>query len=143
MRYPENYTAFFNKFEDEMKDDIVSCGIDSLHLFARVLQTPSMWNVTCNPPRCGTGVYAFVLKRDPTHNVNLCSEFWAAKPVGYPSSQVGTLYHEFSHFQDVADTWDIAYGPDMCMGLAVGCPVAAAENADSYEYYAELVTSTS
>ena len=52
-------------------------------------------------------------------------------------SREGTLIHEMSHFNVVADTEDWCYGRSTCSAKARGNPTAALGNADSVQYFAE------
>jgi hypothetical protein len=50
---------------------------------------------------------------------------------------MGTLYHETSHFDIVANTDDVVYGQSGCRDLALSDPSKAVTNADSHEYFCE------
>lgn len=54
-----------------------------------------------------------------------------------PDSQAGVLFHELSHFNDIAGTGDVAYGRDPCRDLTEQGASTALWNADNYEYYIE------
>lgn len=87
------------------------------------------------------GTYAYVFPSDASHTVYLCGAFWSAPNTG-TDSRAGTLIHETSHFVDVADTDDYAYGQSAAQSLAVSSPSQAVLNADSHEYFAENTPST-
>lgn len=52
-------------------------------------------------------------------------------------SRAGTLVHEMSHFNVIANTDDHEYGQVAARRLARKNPNKAVNNADNYEYYAE------
>jgi len=92
----------------------------------------------CTGEDCDPGDYAFVHRNDPEHVIHLCDSFWTADDNQYSfDSKAGTITHEMSHFSDIADTDDIAYGVDDCMELAIYDPISASNNADSHEYFQE------
>lgn len=80
--------------------------------------------------------YAHVIGSDTEHKVVVNSVFWDRELAG-TDSQGGTLIHEYSHFDNVADTSDIVYGVKGARLLAQNDPESALNNADNYEYYAE------
>lgn len=51
--------------------------------------------------------------------------------------QAGTLIHESTHWKNIANTIDYAYGKNECKALAVSFPELAIFNADSYAFFAE------
>lgn len=77
-------------------------------------------------------VYAFVYPVDTTHNIHLSSQYQIAKENG-ENSKPGVIIHEMSHFNDIGNTKDHAYGAK-AQELDV---TKAIENADTYEYAAE------
>jgi peptidyl-Lys metalloendopeptidase len=84
---------------------------------------------------CTDRSYAYVYPNQP-YKIYLCKAFWAAPAKG-TDSKMGTLYHETSHFNIVADTDDVVYGQSGCRKLALSNPSKAVTNADSNEYFCE------
>jgi peptidyl-Lys metalloendopeptidase len=84
---------------------------------------------------CNSSAYAYVYPNQP-YKIYLCNAFWSA-PMKGTDSKGGTLIHEMSHFDIVANTDDNAYGQSACRNLADNNPKAAVQNADSHEYFAE------
>ncbi len=84
---------------------------------------------------CTDMYYAYVYPNLP-YEIHPCQVFWNA-PLTGTDSQAGTIVHETSHFQVVADTDDHVYGQSKCRRLADSYPALAIENADSHEYFAE------
>ena len=84
---------------------------------------------------CTDPYYAYVYSNRP-YEIHLCSVFWDAPATG-TDSKAGTLVHEMSHFDVVANTNDYAYGQTACRKLANKQPKKAIANADSHEYFAE------
>ena len=84
---------------------------------------------------CTSSAYAYVYSNRP-YEIHLCNAFWSAPALG-TDSKAGTLIHEMSHFDVVADTNDYAYGQTACRKLAIKQPKKAIANADSHEYFAE------
>ena len=82
-----------------------------------------------------TNVYAYVYPNQP-YKIYLCGAFWTA-PLTGTDSKAGTLIHEMSHFDVVANTDDYAYGQTAARNLAASNPDQAIRNADSHEYFAE------
>lgn len=101
----------------------------------------------CKGKSCSSDTYAYVIGSDP-YKVYPCTLFWKADLMG-TNSQSGTLVHEISHFNVVADTDDVSdalcsngsnnicYGQTNAKALAAGKPDLAITNADNYEYFAE------
>jgi peptidyl-Lys metalloendopeptidase len=85
--------------------------------------------------KCKQPYYAYVYPNQP-YKIYLCKVFWTA-PLFGTDSQAGTLIHEMSHFDVVAQTDDVVYGQTGAMNLAITDPDAAVTNADSHEYFAE------
>lgn len=50
-------------------------------------------------------------------------------------SRAGVVIHELSHFRNIGNTDDFAYGSQACLGLAKYHPHDAMYNADSYELF--------
>lgn len=84
---------------------------------------------------CKKRYYAYVYANQP-YKVYLCSVFWSA-PLTGTDSKGGTLVHEISHFDVVANTDDYAYGQTNAKALASSDPGKALSNADNHEYFAE------
>ena len=87
---------------------------------------------------CESSAFAFVYPTRP-YEIHLCKAFWFAPMIG-TDSKGGTLIHEMSHFDVVANTDDIVYGQVACRQLADTRPQDAIRNADSHEYFAEAGT---
>jgi peptidyl-Lys metalloendopeptidase len=83
---------------------------------------------------CTSSAFAYVYPTRP-YEVHLCNAYWAANTTG-TDSKGGTIVHEISHFDVVANTDDIAYGQTACKRLASNSK-RAIKNADSHEYFAE------
>lgn len=80
--------------------------------------------------------YAYVYPNDKEHKITLCDSFWEAEPTG-PDSQMGTIAHEMSHFNDYGATDDHVYGRGDAEQLADASPDDAMNNADNFEYFIE------
>ena len=91
-----------------------------------------IFDCTCTDP----SVYAFVYPSDSTHAITLCGAFWQAPDTG-TDSQMGTVVHEASHFNDIAATDDWVYGQAGARSLASTNPARAVDNADNHEYFCE------
>lgn len=100
-----------------------------------------------NEPTCQGGTYAYVYRTEP-YAMTLCPNFFtlptmpggAASDAAYEyGTMEGTIIHEMSHFQVVANTDDICYGRTECARVARTRPMDAAMNADTYQYYTEDV----
>jgi len=89
------------------------------------------YNCDCND----SGVFAYVFPNRP-YNIWLCPAFRSANIDG-TDSRAGTIIHELSHFQILADTDDHQYGQSATQQLARTNPALAIDNADSHEYFAE------
>lgn len=79
--------------------------------------------------------YAYVYPDQP-YVVYLGRAFWFAPALG-TDSKAGVMIHELSHFDILADTSDTVYGQTLARSLAINNPLAAINNADSVEYFAE------
>ena len=84
---------------------------------------------------CNEPYFAYVYPARP-YTVWVCKAFWAAAVTG-TDSRGGTLLHELSHFNVVADTDDHVYGQAGAAELARSAPDRAVNNADSHEYFGE------
>jgi peptidyl-Lys metalloendopeptidase len=79
--------------------------------------------------------FAYVNPGQP-YRIHLCDVFWEINMLGV-NSKAGTIIHETSHFNVVANTNDHQYGPADVQNLAETDPGLAIENADNYEFFAE------
>ncbi len=84
---------------------------------------------------CTQNYYAYVYPTQP-YRIYLCNAFWSAPDTG-TDSRAGTIIHELSHFDIVANTDDLAYGHTAAKRLAIKSPTKAVKNADSHEYFSE------
>jgi peptidyl-Lys metalloendopeptidase len=84
---------------------------------------------------CNQRYYAYVYPNQP-YQIYVCKAFWTAGLTG-TDSKAGTLVHEMSHFDIVANTDDVVYGQSGAKSLAISNPTDAGRNADSHEYFAE------
>ncbi len=84
---------------------------------------------------CNQRYYAYVYPNQP-YQIYVCKAFWSAGLTG-TDSKAGTLVHEMSHFDIVANTDDVVYGQSGAKSLAISNPADAGRNADSHEYFAE------
>lgn len=84
---------------------------------------------------CNQSYYAYVYPTKP-YEIFVCRAFWTAPNTG-TDSRAGTLVHEMSHFDVVANTDDVVYGQTGAKSLAISNPDGALNNADSHEYFAE------
>jgi len=82
-----------------------------------------------------TGAFAYVYPSRP-YEIYLGRAFWNAPRTG-TDSKAGTIIHELSHFNVVANTDDVVYGQPGARSLARSNPSNAVRNADSHEYFAE------
>ncbi len=79
--------------------------------------------------------FAYVNPGQP-YRIHLCDVFWEINMLGV-NSKAGTIIHETSHFNVVANTNDHQYGPADVQNLAETDPGLAVDNADNYEFFAE------
>lgn len=84
---------------------------------------------------CKQSYYAYVYPNQP-YQIYVCNAFWTA-PLTGTDSKAGTLVHEMSHFDIVANTDDVVYGQTGAKNLAISNPTDALRNADSHEYFSE------
>lgn len=84
---------------------------------------------------CNQSYYAYVYPNRP-YEIFVCRAFWSA-PLTGTDSKAGTLIHEMSHFDVVANTDDVVYGQAGAKNLAISDPTSALKNADNHEYFAE------
>lgn len=101
-----------------------------------------------SPAECEISMYAYVYDDEP-YRVYICPEFFSLPNMarlrpGQLSSnfgtRAGTIVHEISHFNVVANTDDNCYARDVCSDMAQTDPNSALQNADSYQYFSEDVT---
>lgn len=94
---------------------------------------------SCGSPRCKSGWFAFI-NRDTPYKINFCDRFWSSSVVGGYNTQAGTIIHEFSHFYQVINSQDHAYGYNAITNLVKDKKFELAqENADTYQHYAEYI----
>jgi peptidyl-Lys metalloendopeptidase len=84
---------------------------------------------------CKKQYFAYVYPNQP-YRIYLCRAFWNAANTG-TDSRAGTLIHEVSHFDVVANTDDVVYGTANAKALATSNPNDAVRNADNHEYFSE------
>ena len=84
---------------------------------------------------CTDNYYAYVYPTQP-YRVYLCNAFWSAPNTG-TDSRAGTIIHELSHFDVLANTDDLAYGQTAAKKLATTNPAKSVRNADTHEYFSE------
>lgn len=84
---------------------------------------------------CTSSAYAYVYPTQP-YRIYLCKAFWSAPNTG-TDSKAGTIIHELSHFDVLANTDDIVYGQTGARNLATSSPSQAVRNADNHEYFSE------
>jgi len=95
-------------------------------------QTGGQIKINCG---CNQNYYAYVYPNKP-YEIFVCKAFWTA-PLTGTDSKAGTLIHETSHFDIVANTDDVVYGQAGAKSLAISNPDDALRNADSHEYFGE------
>ena len=105
-------------------------------LFRRLLDP-----VSGNPVlRCGCPNYPETTpawsEADAPYVIHFCDSFFKLQEVGLPSSRVGTLVHEMSHFNDrVVGTADYIYGRPAAENLAKSDRWKAVRSADNVEFF--------
>merc|ERR1712124_72126 len=77
-------------------------------------------------------VFAYVYPTSTTPVIYMCSMTLTYNPT---SERIQTVIHELSHFNNIGDTDDVAYGEPACKNLAGYSSSDAATNADSVGYY--------
>ena len=93
----------------------------------------------CDPSggNCAAGVYAWTpVVVSTALPIHLCPPYFSAPATGV-DSRPGTLIHEATHYTDILNAQDNAYGQAPSHALAGPTPELAVRNADSYEYFAE------
>lgn len=133
MSIDSEYNKYFNptKGEKEAVDSnnrrIVNSVYNNIY---KALENKEYSFVNDYNERCN--IFAFVNPNDRVHKINLSPAYLAASETGI-NSKPGVIIHEMSHFADVGNTTDYAYGTDAQKLL----PDKAIKNADTYEYAAE------
>ena len=84
---------------------------------------------------CSDSYIAYVYPSQP-YIIYLCDDFWNLNLRG-TDSKSGSLIHEVSHFNVVANTEDHVYGQRKAKELAINHPNEAIFNADNHEYFTE------
>jgi peptidyl-Lys metalloendopeptidase len=84
---------------------------------------------------CNQNYFAYVYPNQP-YQIYVCKSFWSAGLTG-TDSKAGTLVHETSHFDIVANTDDVVYGQSGAKSLAISNPTDSLRNADTHEYFGE------
>ena len=102
--------------------------------FSKIAAATSRLTYNCTCEGMEDNVIAYVYPSRP-YEVTLCAAFWDEPVSGSDYSMASTLVHETSHFNAVAGTDDIAYGPAACKRLAQSNPAKAANNADNYGFF--------
>jgi peptidyl-Lys metalloendopeptidase len=97
------------------------------------------FDCTCNISGIDpANVFAFIEIPFRYYQIHLCGQFWNTNMTGV-DSKAGTIIHEISHFNIVANTTDnnSALNPFGAQRLAQTIPNAAIVNANNHEYFAE------
>lgn len=102
--------------------------------FAKIAAAIPKLTYNCTCEGMADNVIAYVYPSRP-YEVTLCAAFWDEPISNSDYSMASTLVHEASHFNAVAGTDDIAYGPAACKRLAQNSPDKAAKNADNYGFF--------
>lgn len=94
----------------------------------------------CMPNSCRDPPnWAYVYPGDySNHKIYLCGKFWLSPQEDGWDTKWGVVLHELSHFDDIRGTEDHTYGLSSCRTLAATNPSYAIDNADNYEYFAEV-----
>jgi len=101
--------------------------------FETLVDAPARWTYDCSCTK-GGGVAAYVYKTRYGY-VYICPLFWTLPGVGY-NSRAQTIIHEGTHFIQVLNTEDHAYGQEACKALAKKNPANAVINADNNAFFA-------
>ncbi len=121
------YVAWFGAYNASRYQTITSN-------FQKIATATSRLTYNCTCEDMADNVIAYVYPTQP-YEVTLCAAFWDEPISGSDYSMASTLVHETSHFNAVAGTDDIAYGPSACKKLAQNNPAKAAQNADNYGFF--------
>ncbi len=122
------YTTWFGTYSSSNYSTVKS------H-YANIKSALGTQNIVFDCSCTDSGTYAYVYPTQP-YKIYLCGAFWSAPNAG-TDSRGGTIVHETSHFDVVANTDDLAYGQTAAKSLAKKSPSKAIRNADSHEYFAE------
>jgi hypothetical protein len=109
-------------------------GVLKVSLFR--LQEGRRPEVECLSEKACAGGF-FATARPSPERIGVCPRFFGRE--GQVDRRFGILLHEVTHL--AAGTEDRAYGPRASRELARRDPRAAANNADNYEYFVELLPS--
>jgi len=90
---------------------------------------------------CSSGVLAYVYKGDKTHTIHLCDFEFSRRnrimPGKIATSFADTIFHEFSHFADLASTDDSpSYSHSYALRLAKEDPSRAMQIASNFDKWA-------
>ena len=140
------YERWFGKYSPANAEEVRS----TMKSIVRGIRTGA---VTARCTRVGVGAceqetYAFVYSDQP-YIVHICPKFFTLPKMSdlepgtersNNGTRAGTIIHEISHFDIVADTEDECYSRRECSRMASRSSGRAVINADSYQYFAEDVT---
>jgi peptidyl-Lys metalloendopeptidase len=122
------YTTWFGTYDSSRYSTVKS---HFANIKSALGTQPIAFDCSCTE----SGTYAYVYPTQP-YKIYVCGAFWAAPNAG-TDSRGGTIVHETSHFDVVANTDDLAYGQTAAKSLARKSPAKAIRNADSHEYFGE------
>ena len=140
------YETWFGKYTDA-NAEVVRRNLKGVVKAIRSGQVTTIC-ASVSPAECDADMYAYVYDNEP-YRVYICPEFFSLpnmarlRPGQLASNfgtRAGTIIHEITHFNTVGNTEDNCYARDVCSEMAQTNTVAAIENADSYQYFAEDVT---
>ncbi|MEO8002081.1 MAG: M35 family metallo-endopeptidase [Arenimonas sp.] len=123
------YTTWFGSYTSSRYSTAKS---HYTNISSALAQSGGQIKINCG---CTDNYYAYVYPNQP-YQIYVCNAFWSAGLTG-TDSKAGTLVHETSHFDIVANTDDVVYGQTGAKNLAISNPTNALRNADSHEYFAE------
>jgi len=123
------YTTWFGSYTSSRYSTAKS---HYTNIASALAQSGGQIKINCG---CTDSYYAYVYPNQP-YQIYVCNAFWSA-PLTGTDSKAGTLVHETSHFDIVANTDDVVYGQTGAKNLAISNPTNALRNADSHEYFAE------
>jgi peptidyl-Lys metalloendopeptidase len=125
----QRYKEWFGNYDDQRYANVI---VNFEKIWDAVANKNIIFNCECEEEG---SVYAYVYPTRP-YEIYLCNLFWNAPVIG-TDSRAGTIIHELSHFDILADTNDIVYGQTRCRLLAINDPARTLSNADNHEYFAE------
>lgn len=134
------YTYWFGEYDtsvppNDPSTDNTQIDKKMMAIYTRLHYPSFSFECGCDPSKYPPEVRAWAESDNPYH-MHICDSFWTDPLTGGLSSQVGTLIHETSHFNDgVGGTVDYAYGPTAVHNLALTDRWKAVRNADNYEFY--------